>query len=122
MEDRRKFPRFKLSVEVCWEKVSGSGEDAPQNQTRMKDISKGGACIVVPDSIKVGDVLELEIKLPGGKSIRARCRVMWIDEHAIVGGEDKIGFEGGVQFIDINGKTRKEINRFLFDLNREWRD
>ena len=118
MQERRKFPRFRLSVQVRWQRYSGDAGAAPQNKGRVKNISAGGVCLVLQEGIEVGDVLAIEIELPGGKNILAKGRVIWIDKNVKIGEAEKVGYEGGVEFFDINKQTRKELDRFLFDLSR----
>ena len=115
MDEKRKFARFKLGVEVHWKKIAGAGEKTALHISNSKDMSAGGVCLVVNSEIVAGDILQLEIKLPGGKSIGAKGQVRWVDYNARIPRRTSTVCEGGVEFIDMDGATRKEISDFTTD-------
>ena len=114
MEDKRKYPRLNWSVIIRWEKASGgSPEEVKPGGGITKDISAGGVRLILREGIKIGDVLELDIDLGGGRNIHAKGRVAWIEKFQISGWQDETGYEGGVEFLDMNEETRQEISRFI---------
>ena len=72
--------------------------------------------MILREGIEVGDVLELDINLGGGKVIRARGRVRWIEKFKITGGKEETGYEGGVEFLDVSDQARLDIDRFILEV------
>ena len=112
MDERRKFPRFKVGVEVHWKKISRVDERTAQHISHVKDLSAGGVCLVLHSGIRVSDLLQLEIRLPDGQGIHTRGKVMWMDYQARIPGRDSTTCEGGIEFLDLSDNTRKELERF----------
>ena len=114
MEDKRKYPRLNWSVIVRWEKAADDspGRQAPGGGT-TKDISAGGVRLILREGIKVGDILQLEISLGGGRDVMTKGRVAWVEKFQISGWQDETGDEGGVEFLDMDQETRQEISRFM---------
>jgi hypothetical protein len=113
MEEKRKFPRFTVDVEVYWKKISSADEKTAQHISHAKDASLGGICLVLHPGIVAGDTLQLDIRLPGKKSILLKGKVTWVNPHAHVGGRTSVVYEGGVEFLDMNDEIRKEIEHFI---------
>ena len=51
-EDRRKFPRFNILVEVTATKRASNGEEKTFS---VKNISQGGVCIISSEEPNMGD-------------------------------------------------------------------
>ena len=119
LEERRQFPRFNFSVEVRWEKIAGDAEKKPQNKSDSKNLSVGGIRLILNDKVAVGDILELDVRMSETKTIRCKGRVVWLDTFQITGGQDRSGYEGGIQFLDMTEEVQREISRFLFDSSRK---
>lgn len=115
MEERRKFQRLNWSVEVHWKKFETPSRPLPESATVSKDISAGGIRLILRGQVSPGDILELEIRLGGGKDIRTKARVVWVDTFTITGGKEESAFEGGVEFIDMSDETRKLIESFVME-------
>ncbi len=111
MEDKQKYPRLNWSVNVHWQKVFETF--APRNASSSKNISQGGIRLILRDGIIIGDILDFEIELGGGKNIRTRGRVVWVDKFEITGGKHETGYEGGIEFLDLSEDTRREIASFM---------
>ena len=118
MEERRKFPRLNWSVEVRWKKSTGSLDPNLKNTGSTKDISAGGIRLILKEGVQTGDVLELDILLGGGKTVQAKGRVVWVDKFQITGGTDEVGYEGGIEFIDMDDQTGIQINNFIFESHK----
>ncbi len=69
--DRRRDPRV-LTLRTA--KLSWFGQLQPI-QCAVLDLSAGGACILVPEDLKVPLVVSLELEQPPGPP--HRCRVRW---------------------------------------------
>ena len=113
MEEKRKFPRFTMEVEVHWKKISGTDERTAQHISHAKDASLGGICLVLSPSIAAGDILQLEIRLPGTQGIFSKGKVVWINPRARVKGRTSPVCEGGVEFLDMSDADRKEIDYYI---------
>ena len=113
MEEKRKFPRFTVNVEVHWKKISSAEERTAQHISHIKDASLGGICLVLSPGIVAGDMLQLEILLPGKKSILSKGRVAWINPQVRVKGRTSPICEGGVEFLDMSSADKKEIDYFV---------
>ena len=113
MDDKRKYPRLNWSVIIRWEKASdASSSETPSNVGSTKDISAGGIRLILKEGIEIGDVLELDLELGGGRNIHIKGRVAWIEKFKISGWQEETGYEGGVEFLDLDDATRKELARF----------
>ncbi len=115
MEDKRKYPRLNWSVIVHWEKSSDDSRPSGPHVGASKDISAGGIRLILREGIAVGDILDLDIDLGGGKGFKGKGVVRWVEEFKITGWQDETGFEGGVEFIDMDEATKKELARFMME-------
>jgi c-di-GMP-binding flagellar brake protein YcgR len=112
-EEKRQFPRLNWNVQVQWQKHFDVVGPAPQVST-SKDISQGGIRLILREGVSPGDVLDLEITLGGGKIVRVKGRVVWVDRFEILGGnKDEVRYEGGVQFVEMSEDVQKELERFI---------
>ena len=111
MDDKRKYPRLNWSVIIHWEKSSGETDEVP-NTGSTKDISAGGIRLILKEGVEIGDVLELDLELGGGRNIHVKGRVAWIEKFKISGWQEETGYEGGVEFLDLDDATRQELARF----------
>ena len=127
MEDKRKYSRLNWSIDVRWKKshsvsdacLPAGGNGASPGAGKTKDISAGGIRLILRgEGVAVGDVLELEIELGGGRNIRTQGRVAWIEKFKIGGWQDEIGYEGGVEFLNMDDATRQEISRFMMQARK----
>lgn len=87
----------------------------------IKDISKGGICLILYEEVKSLDVLDLKISLPDEKNpINAIGRVCWVKEIVVSRKPKKSRFEVGVEFIEIDKEDRKKIaNYIMFIIQKE---
>jgi len=69
--DKRRFPRFKNPVFYLPVRTFGINR-------QTSDISLGGVRIYSNNPLKKEQSLEIELFLPGGKSVAASVRVAWI--------------------------------------------
>jgi c-di-GMP-binding flagellar brake protein YcgR len=113
IEEKRKYIRLNLLADVIHKKR------APTEQEKlmlMKNISSGGICIIVYEKLKVSDVLDLKIYLPGeNEPIDIVGRVAWLKEFSI--GDSNVGkrYDAGIEFIKINEQDRNRINKYVFN-------
>lgn len=114
MEEKRKFVRLNLNVEVRWRKIIETLDRAVDNINLTKDISGGGIRLIVDETVKVADKLSLEIKLPTDKVIYCQGRVIWVEKFEIVGRRHEDRYEAGIEFMDISDDDREEISKLVF--------
>ncbi|MCX7661427.1 MAG: PilZ domain-containing protein, partial [Candidatus Omnitrophica bacterium] len=80
------------------------------------NISKGGICFITYEELLPGNLLKLEIYLPGEKNpIRAFGRVAWSKRFTIASEKDYWGdrYDVGVEFIEINDSDREKIENYF---------
>lgn len=112
MEERRRFPRFNLCLNVSWKRINDPSFKTSQNMTR--NVSGGGIRLILDKALNVGDLLDLEITLPNEENIFAIGKVVWTAKIDPVDGKHQIEYDAGIELLGISEETRKEIMRFLF--------
>jgi len=111
-DERRRFPRFNLLVDVL---VSKRAASEREKLLITKNISQGGVCIIAYEEFREQDLLDLKIFLPEDKvPLKVLGRVVWTKEFVI--GDSSKRYDVGVEFIDIDEETIQKINRHLFSL------
>jgi len=75
-KDRRIFERLRDVVNI---RYSVQGRDKTKNECLPRDISGGGLGMCVPETIKAGTLLDLEITVPDNpkKTIKGSGEVLW---------------------------------------------
>ncbi|MCL6451317.1 MAG: PilZ domain-containing protein [Acetobacteraceae bacterium] len=139
---RRGFVRLKLLLPLTYEVVSekaavprrrqvarplGAGRQVvslpPHRlQGHTRDLSAGGALLVLSGPLKVGAELDLEIPLASGPPLRTRAevlRVRPVSRGTGAGGRAREAGEGNVEaavrFLGLEDRERDRIVAFLFD-------
>lgn len=104
MDDKRKFIRFGVSLDA---KSRAAGWFRPRPRYSVKDVSKGGLKLHSKEALRNGDMLELELSVPGKRPpITAMGQVVW--NHNL----GSAGYDAGLKF-----KTIKPEDRFdLLDI------
>ncbi len=81
MEERRKYPRYKLSHKVVYNRVSKTSGTESDGSAQTEDVSRGGMKIRVNDLIGKEGILNLKIYIPSYKDpIDAEAKVVWQKE------------------------------------------
>ncbi len=109
-EERRRFPRVRISVEV-----GGKHSDGPLTKVNSFDISVGGIRLFLPRKLPKGKVIELEINLPF-QAVIARGQVVWTKETET---EEGKFFQTGIQFTEMNPTDKARIEAFIHKTMRE---
>jgi c-di-GMP-binding flagellar brake protein YcgR len=110
--EKRKFPRLSFDVELKY-KVLNSPSPKTQ-ESRVKNISTGGLCIMILEKVKIRTPLKLEISLPHeDKPIVAKGKVAWVEKLTIVSTETYVSYDCGVEFVDISPQDQESINRHI---------
>ena len=116
MEGKRIFARMGFNTKVEWRKADN---EKSSGEFSSKNISGGGICLIVDDTVRVGDKLLIELELPTGKRIKTKVNVTWIesvDGFEVLDEEKKQRLEAGVEFIEISTEHRDEIMNSVIDI------
>lgn len=108
-EERRKYQRFDIELELKYNLVSASKSIY---STSSKNVSKGGISLLVYEILPKDSLIEMEISVPGEKNVlRAKGRVVWCEDQNSPEHLDKTGkrtFTAGIEFVDTD-KNEKSI-------------
>jgi c-di-GMP-binding flagellar brake protein YcgR len=113
-EDKRKFPRLNLDVEVNYSLLQQ--EEGELFTTASKNISYGGICFIAFEKPKIDSLLELRFSFPTTgfkKFIIAKGKVSWVKELDFSGLRERRIYEVGVEFIEMNGPDREKIKEYI---------
>jgi c-di-GMP-binding flagellar brake protein YcgR len=117
-QDRRRFPRLDIAVDVAWEKVSGKKNmEVNDDSDKTRNISEGGICLIVYEDINIGDELSLDIQLPTQQVIHAVGRVVWRSSFDLAK-DSWYRYDVGIEFINISPQDREMIKKFVFSLKK----
>ena len=108
MEDKRKFIRFSVSLDA---KSRAAGWFRPRAKYSVKDVSKEGLKLNARESLKEGDMLELELSVPGKKRspITAMGQVAWNRKLG------DAGYDIGLKFKTIKPEDRFDILDYAYN-------
>ncbi|KPJ67612.1 MAG: hypothetical protein AMJ45_03010 [Syntrophobacter sp. DG_60] len=102
-EERRKFPREPISVEVGVRHT-----DWPLIKAKSFDISVEGIRLFLPKKFPKDKVMELEINLPLPPVV-TRGKVVWVKEVETKGGKF---FQTGIKFTEVKPEDKARIEVF----------
>lgn len=111
MKEKRRFARLNLLADTFYKKKT-----VPQKKklSLFKNISIGGICLIAYEELQAGDLLDLEIYLPGYNiPINIVGRVVWVKEFVIGGPPAEKRFDAGVEFIEAKEEDVKEIGKYI---------
>jgi c-di-GMP-binding flagellar brake protein YcgR len=109
-EEKRNFPRLDTRVEVKYRVLL---EPEKRSSAESIDLSMGGLRIVLTQSLKIGTLMELEVKVPEyALPIYAMGRVAWI-ETVPVGEISGGNYETGIEFLRLDDFDRSRLNEYL---------
>jgi uncharacterized protein (TIGR02266 family) len=104
IQERRGHRRHSVSIEV-----SASSEHNFFTGF-CQDLSEGGLFLATSQLLPLGELIDLEFSLPGGKTIRATGVVRWHRTRVQEAGE-RVGY--GVEFLALNPDDLKAIRDFF---------
>ncbi|MFH1338659.1 MAG: PilZ domain-containing protein [Candidatus Omnitrophota bacterium] len=107
-EDRRKFSRVWLPLEVSYTVV-----DKPDEKKTLvtKDIGGGGLRLALEEKLETGTLLKIEIELLKDKKAELDARVVWLKPAPDY---MECAYEAGIEFINIGLEERIMIGNCLF--------
>lgn len=107
MEERRKFIRFNLSLDA---KSKAAGWFRPRARYLVKDVSKEGLKLGSKGPLKEGDMLELELSVPGkGTPVSAMGQVAWNHKHG------NNGYDIGLKLKTIRPEDKFDILDYAYN-------
>ena len=112
MPEKRKFVRLNMKVLVNWKKVP---EENPSSADIMRNISRGGICLTVTETVLKGDHLSLQIKMPRQKLITVTAKVMWVKDISGDNLDNRVEYDIGCEFLDLRKEDLQELERFVFE-------
>ena len=99
--EKRRHPRVDLEVTVRFRRLAQDEKEEAVTQfqqAQTKDVSQSGIALVQTQHLDSGDLIKLEIDLPGrDKPVKAYSEVMWIRPP---GAEEKVEI-AGIQFMGL---------------------
>ena len=107
MADNRKYIRFSVSLDA---KSRAAGWFRPKAKYSVKDVSKGGLKLSAREALKEGDMLELELSVPGKRPpVTAMGQVVW--NHKL----GDTGYDIGLKFKTIKPEDKFEILDYAYN-------
>ena len=101
--NRRKDERVETIVRVEFEE---------QNWGFTKNLSKGGAFILTPDPMDLGDEFFMKLHMPdGGGPIEVTCKVVWTNKYGKETQDMRRGM--GIKFLGIQPEVRNRIEEYI---------
>ena len=114
--EQRKNNRIVFSIPVQYkvfelENLEKDVQDKVLNlRAEIENLSAGGIQVVSENPFKMGDVLEVELEIPGTAKIRTIAKVAWSRSRKENGKEE---FCSGVQFIPIQEDDLRRLEEYL---------
>jgi hypothetical protein len=113
LEEKRAFMRLDVQVNIHHRVLSVSELEKKnlklEQYSVTKNLSAGGLVFALPEQLKVGSVLELEIELPRDKTI-IRCYAKTV---RITESEEKGNYDISLCFLDLSGADRAKLSQFI---------
>ncbi len=112
MNEIRSFPRLSLSCDIEYKYVSGDTQPGPDKaQSKTKDLSQGGICLITETPLVKGAVLALKFQLHGtNKLIEVQGKVAWTQAFAI---GNQMGYDNGIEFTKVSDDDRAVIEKYI---------
>ncbi|MBN2533967.1 MAG: PilZ domain-containing protein [Spirochaetales bacterium] len=109
MEEKRVFPRLSLACDI--EYTVNTTENQETAASKTKDISQGGICLISFSPLKIGDILNMRIRLRGFDTpFEAVGKVIWTQTFEIRGQK---GYDNGIEFINIPNTHQNMLKEFI---------
>lgn len=109
MTERRRFLRFEAALNAFCEIVNEKWKTA----SKIKNISKDGALLVLPKPVSEGSELKLSMDVPGDNvPIFASCQVAW--QKGTKWPHEGEAYETGVKFTKMDNVDRGRLLEFIY--------
>lgn len=104
--ERRRWLRFEAALNAFCEMISEKWKAS----SKIKNISKDGALLIVDKPLEEGAELNLTMEVPGDNvPIFASCQVAWQSGSAPAG-----AYETGVRFTKMDGADRGRLLEYIY--------
>ncbi len=119
MQEKRRYVRWQIKNPLYY-KVEGS---SLEKEALLKDISNGGAGILILEELPKDCLLDLVFEIPDRVNfISAQGKVVWQKE---TGAEDRAQFTTGISFIRFRDIDKEKLytyirQNFPEELNQRW--
>lgn len=114
--EKRKANRVILSVTVQYKVFQldqlekDVQDEVLEFKAALQNVSMGGLQVVSPTAFRKGDILELQLQIPGNGSVKSVAKVVWCEKDG--SGPD---YRSGIQFIPVYEDDLKKLVEFLKD-------
>jgi len=102
--------------------AEGDGETEPAEPRELRgttiNLSAGGVRIALAEPLEPGTTAELHIEVPRGVGTLV-CEARVASSGTVGAPRAERRFWAGFEFLDLSPTTRKALNRYLFDVQRE---
>ena len=113
--DKRKSNRVVLSLPVHYKvfQLEKLEKDVLDNvlgsRAAIQNVSSGGVQVVSSSPFHAGDVLELELEIPGGGRVRSVAKVVWCRKER----QSAHDYRSGIQFIPVYQDDLGKLHDYL---------
>jgi hypothetical protein len=117
----RRYVRIEVNLALRFRLISTSDPEKssiPRGSTaegKIADISGGGMSFLCEESLRVGDRISASFAFPGGEFAGVLCKVLRI---SLQEGKTKTLYRHHVQFVDLEGRKRDAVVRYVFEKQR----
>ena len=105
MRERRKLMRMQADLEA---KYWAKGPSMSVGQATVRDFSRDGLGLKLPDSVEKGEHVDLVLRIPGGSTVLATTEVAWSREL-----RSEPGVEVGLRFLSVNPLDLARLSDFV---------
>jgi c-di-GMP-binding flagellar brake protein YcgR len=106
LTERRRFLRFETAINAICDIVSPKH----RTQSRIKNISKEGALLILDKPVEEGSDLNLSMDVPGDNvPVFASCKVAWQKTY-----KDSASYETGVRFTKMSPADKGRLLEYIY--------
>ncbi|NQT96025.1 MAG: PilZ domain-containing protein [Candidatus Omnitrophica bacterium] len=110
LKEKRKVIRFKKRLPVTCSVPEKKGN---AYHIFSNDISGEGVCLLAPEMLPEGSVLDLEIDISSGNPVAVKGEVVWVDKGKESSSNGERVFTAGIKFTRVDAKDKQRLNTFL---------
>ena len=111
MKERREYIRLSDSLQISYKVVTMPAGDTG---SISRNIGGGGICFPTKHNVSTGDILQLEIRLPGLiEPIAATAGVVWVHTKTDMQKERDFLYVVGIHFTEIDPVNRGKILNYV---------
>ncbi|MFQ5953124.1 MAG: PilZ domain-containing protein [Candidatus Omnitrophota bacterium] len=113
--DQRRFPRVNYK---CLIRISEGGREEVID-TFTENIGAGGICVVLEKGFDLFEKVGLEVSLGGSdEPIHCDGSIVWVVKRHPAKKTEKLKFDTGIEFINIQENDRERVSRLVDDIIR----